>query len=112
MPRHANKERPVVTVVRGPPVLRRLHDTEYVPLDLLQIERVELFSVVCNTCRCTLRQRLQAELVGPPVCLGTRHFFRVHERALGYGSHGTILLLVFFFVIVFFAAFGYPVLGN
>ena len=46
VPSHANEERPVVTVVGRPPILRRGHQREEVGLDRLEVEALELARVV------------------------------------------------------------------
>ena len=46
VPSHSNEERPVVTVVGGPPVLRRGHQLEDILLEGVEVQRLERFGVV------------------------------------------------------------------
>ena len=46
VPRHPDEERSVVAVVGRPPVLRRRHHLDDVPLQRLEVEGLELFRVV------------------------------------------------------------------
>src|SRR5262249_27531044 len=46
MPRHADEERPIVTVIGWPPLLRRPHHLNQVALEGLHVEALELFRVV------------------------------------------------------------------
>ena len=72
MPRHANEERPVVTVVRRPPVLRIGHQGSEVFLNSGQVEALKFFCVVeVSPHRAGLERMLvqdfQRKLVRPPV---------------------------------------------
>ena len=72
VPRHPDHERPVVAVVRRPPVLRRRHHVEDVPLQRVDVEGVELPRVVEVRAQriepgCVLVENRQVQLVRPPV---------------------------------------------
>ena len=72
VPAHPDEQRPVVTVVGRPPVLRRRHDLEDVPLQRLDVEARERRRVVeVHAHRDgpgrVLVEHLQVDLVGPPV---------------------------------------------
>ena len=72
MPRHPDEERPVVAVVGRPPVLRRRHHLHDVPLQRVEVERLELFGVVEVLVHRVgpgrvLVEDLQVQLVRPPV---------------------------------------------
>ena len=83
MPRHPDEERAVVAVVGRPPVLRRRHHLEEVPLQRVDVEGLELVGVVESFAhrvgqRRVLVKNLQVQLVRPPVlvrhgpsCLGS-----------------------------------------
>ena len=85
MPRHADEERPVVTVVRRPPVLRRRHQLDEIPLQRLDVEGLELLRVV-EVLLHRIRQvgvvveHREVQLVRPPVL--------VRPRPAGLGSRG------------------------
>ena len=72
VPRHADEERPVVAVVRGPPVLRIRHQGMEVLDHGIQVEALELLGVVERLAhgigqRGVLVQDLEVQLIGPPV---------------------------------------------
>ncbi len=72
VPCHADEQRPVVTEVRRPPVLRVGHQGVKVLLHGLQVETLELFSVVETLAHRIgqggmLVQNVQLQLVRPPV---------------------------------------------
>src|SRR5262249_38646911 len=72
MPAHPDEERPVVAVVGRPPVLRRRHHLEDVPLQRLDVEGPELFCVVEVLAHRVgpgrlLVENLQVQLIRPPV---------------------------------------------
>ncbi len=91
VPRHADEERPVVAVVGRPPVLRRGHQLEEVPLEGLEVELRELLAVVEVLAhgvrqRRVLAEHVEVQLAGPPVpirrTLDRRvHVPPVHDRA-------------------------------
>src|SRR5207249_3047422 len=72
MPRHADEERAVVAVIGRPPVLRRRHQLDEIPLQRLDIEGLELFCVVevvphrIGQVRVVVEYR-KVELIRPPV---------------------------------------------
>jgi hypothetical protein len=87
MPAHPDEERPVVAVVGRPPVLRRRHHLEDVPLQRLDIEGLELLRVVeVLTHRIgqgrVLVENREVRLIRPPV--------PVHPRPVRAGSRGGI----------------------
>ena len=72
MPRHADEERPIVAVVRGPPVLRGRHQCTQVLDHGIQVESLELLGVIEGLAHGigelrVLVQNLQVQLIGPPV---------------------------------------------
>ena len=74
MPRHTDEERPIVAVVRRPPVLRGRHQGMEVPDHGIQVEALKLFGVI--ECLAhgigkwrVLVQDLEVQLIGPPVCV-------------------------------------------
>ncbi len=72
MPTHPDEERPVVAVVGRPPVLRRRHHLEDVPLQRVEVEGLELFCVVEVLAHRigpgrVLVENLQVQLIRPPV---------------------------------------------
>ena len=74
MPRHTDEERPIVAVVRGPPVLRIRHQGMEVLDHGIQVEALELLGVVERLVHGigqwgVLVQDLQVQLIGPPVCV-------------------------------------------
>ena len=77
MPRHADEERAVVAVVGRPPVLRRRHQLDEVPLQRVEVEGLELFGVVevlfhrIGQVRVLVEHR-QVQLIRPPVLVGPR----------------------------------------
>ena len=71
VPRHADKERAVVTEIRGPPLLRIRHQRAEVFFDGLKVEALELLGVIevllhRVESRGVLVEKLEVELVGPP----------------------------------------------
>ena len=77
VPAHPDEQRPVVAVVGRPPVLRRRHHLEDVPLQRLDVEAGELRGVVERPAhrvgpRRVLAQDLEVQLVRPPVLVGMR----------------------------------------
>ena len=85
MPCHANEQRPVMTVVGGPPVLRARHLREDVVLQRDQVELLEFISVAKRRThgvdqRRILVKNLEVQLVRPPVSI--RHQPGVHVGAL------------------------------
>ena len=92
MPRHADEERPIVAVVRGPPVLRVRHQGTEVLDHGIQVEALELLGVIERLAHGigqwgVLVQDLQVQLIGPPVCVrwgSSRCVFQraARERAL------------------------------
>ena len=103
VPRHANEERPVVAVVRGPPVLRIRHQGMEVLDDGIQVEALELLGVAERLAH-GIRQRgipvenLEVQLIGPPVgirpgsgqCVPGR---AAREWALRFVCHGLLLMV-------------------
>jgi hypothetical protein len=76
VPRHADEERPVVTKIGRPPLLRIRHQRVEVLLDRREIELFELGCVVEVRAhrireRGVLVEHFQVELVGPPLAVGT-----------------------------------------
>ena len=74
MPRHPDQERPVVAVVRRPPVLRRRHHVEDVPPQRFDVEALELrFVVEVRAHRVepgrVLVENRQVQLIRPPVAI-------------------------------------------
>jgi hypothetical protein len=72
MPRHPDEERPVVPVVGRPPVLRRGHHLDDVPLQRVEVEALELLCVVEVLAQRIgqgrmLVENLQVQLIRPPV---------------------------------------------
>ena len=72
VPRHPDEERPVVAVVGRPPVLRRRHHLDDVPLQRVEVEGLELFCVVEVLAHRigpgrVLVENLQVQLIRPPV---------------------------------------------
>jgi hypothetical protein len=72
VPRHPDEERPVVAVVRRPPVLRCRHDVEDVPLQRVDVEGLELLGVVEVRAHriepgLVLVEHRQVQLIRPPV---------------------------------------------
>ncbi len=81
VPGHADEERPVVAVVRRPPVLRRRHELDEVGLDRFEVQALECVGVVevrvvRIRCRVGLAQRIEAQTVGPPVIVVDRFALR------------------------------------
>ena len=77
VPAHPDEQRPVVAVVRRPPVLRRGHDVHDVLLQRLDIEGREgigVPEVLAHrvALRRVLVQHAQVQLVGPPVLVRVR----------------------------------------
>ena len=74
VPRHSNKKRAVVAVIRGPPFFGVRHEGHDVRLYFFQIEGQELFPIIEGVGRRRARQTgrrcsvewFQIELVGPP----------------------------------------------
>ena len=77
MPRHADEQRPVVTVVGRPPVLRRRHHLDEVALQRFDVEGLELFCVVevllhrIGQVRMLVEHR-EVQLIRPPVVVRPR----------------------------------------
>ena len=72
VPAHPDEEGPVVAVVGRPPVLRRGHHVDEVPLEPLEVERADLLGIVEVLTqgvglRRVLVENLQVQLVRPPV---------------------------------------------
>src|SRR5438128_10172899 len=72
MPGHADEERAVVAVVGRPPVLRRRHQLDEVPLQRLHVEVLERFCVAELVVHGIGQRGLpvenrQVELIRPPV---------------------------------------------
>ena len=72
MPCHTDEERPIVAVVRGPPVLRCGHQGMQVLHHGIEIEALELLSVMEHLPHGigqwgVLVQGVQVQLIGPPV---------------------------------------------
>ena len=90
VPRHADEQRSVVTEVRRPPVLRLRHQFTEVLLHGLQVETLELFSVVEILAHRIglggmLVQDIELQLVRPPVSVrraAGSEFFIVHGLLL------------------------------
>ena len=77
MPAHPDEQRPVVAVVGRPPVLRRRHHLEDVPLQRLDVEGLELLRVVEVLAHRigpgrVLVENLQVQLIRPPVLVRPR----------------------------------------
>ena len=75
MPSHPDKERSIVTVVSGPPVLRRGHQLEDIRFQGCKIETLKRFSVVERLTqgirpRWVLMEYLQVQLIRPPISIG------------------------------------------
>ena len=74
MPRHADEERPIVAVVRRPPLLRVRHQGMEILDHGIQVEALELLGVIERLAHGigqgrVLVQDLQVQLIGPPVCV-------------------------------------------
>jgi hypothetical protein len=72
VPRHADEQRPVVAEVRRPPILRLIHQFTEVLLHGLQVETLELLSVIETLSHRIglggmLVQDIDLQLVRPPV---------------------------------------------
>ncbi len=72
MPAHPDEERPVVAVVGGPPVLRRGHHLEDVPLQRVDVQGREFLRVVEVLAHRiglgrVLVENLKVQLIRPPV---------------------------------------------
>ena len=100
VPRHPDEERPVVTVVGRPPVLRRGHQLEDVLLDRIEVEAPERLGVVERLAHRIgqgglLVQDVELQLVRPPVpvrraAAGGVSARPVHDRASAF-AHGVLL---------------------
>ena len=86
VPRHPDEQRPVVAVVRRPPVLGGRHDLLDVLLHGSKVEGAEFLGVVVVVAHriglgCLLAQRAQIQLIGPPEsvrgCRLVRHGIRL-----------------------------------
>ena len=91
VPRHADEQRTVVSVVGRPPVLRVGHQREEVLLHGGQVEALELRGVVEIRAHRIGRSRalgehLQVELVRPPVPVRSRPGSRLGARSAGDGA--------------------------
>ena len=76
VPGHANEERPVMTVVGGPPVLAVRHQGVEILLEALVVEALEGFSVVKIRVHgvglgVVLVEDVQVEVLGPPILVGS-----------------------------------------
>ena len=74
MPRHPDEERPVVAVVRGPPVLRIRHQGMEVLDHCVELDALECLGVVERLAHGAgqlrvLAQDIQVQSVGPPICV-------------------------------------------
>ena len=97
VPRHPNEERPIVTVVSRPPVLRRRHQLCDVRLQCVQVKCFELLTVVeilAHWIRLgrVLVENLQVQLIRPPVLVrrgpNRRMSMRsAQHRAFAFGRH-------------------------
>ena len=99
-PRHADEERPVVTVVGRPPVLRRGHQVEKVLFDRIEVKVPERLGIVERLAHRigqggVLVQHVELQLVRPPVPVrradaGGVSMRPVHDRAFAV-VHGFLL---------------------
>jgi hypothetical protein len=105
MPGHANEERPVVAIIRRPPVLRAGHQLLDVLLHRIEVEAIEGLGVV-EVLAVGARpgrvgaQRTEVELLGPPELMRPRRARRIRlrcsdaarllggDRASAAGDHG------------------------
>ena len=74
VPRHADEERPVVTEVRRPPILRIGHQGMQILLHRIEIQALELGTVIKTFAHRVglggvLMKNAQVELIGPPVAV-------------------------------------------
>ncbi|MOA11789.1 hypothetical protein D3C78_1317450 [compost metagenome] len=86
MPRHADEQRPIMAVVRRPPVLRIGHQGMQILDHGIQVEALELRGVIEALTHRTgerrvLVQDLEVQLVGPPICARPGPSRRVFARA-------------------------------
>ncbi len=88
VPRHANKESPVVAEIRRPPVLAVRHQCVEVLLQRFEVELLELFGVLEGLAHRigqgrVLAENLEVQLVRPPVAVRPHSEVRrpVHDRA-------------------------------
>jgi hypothetical protein len=93
VPGHANEERPVVTEVRRPPVLRVRHQRGEIALQPRIVEAREGFGIVeVAVHRIGLRrmlvQEIEPQLVGPPVAIGGTA--AMLERTLALAGHARL----------------------
>ena len=99
VPSHADEERPVVSKVRRPPLLRVGHQSMQILLHRIEIKALELGAVIKTFAHRiglggVLMKNAQVELVGPPVAVGgagrgglTSGNLAVIERAFGFVGH-------------------------
>src|ERR1700722_11153095 len=90
VPGHANEERTVVAKVRGPPVLRVRHEGREILLQGRVVELRECLGIVeARSHRVgfggVLLQKIQRQVLWPPVFVGSTAPGGVGERALGFG---------------------------
>ena len=100
VPRHADEERPVMAIIRRPPILRVRHQRGQVADHGAEVEALEFLGIVEPFAhrvdqRGVLVENFQAELVGPPalVRLGANngaHTGRTRHRALGLVVHRSL----------------------
>ena len=95
VPRHPDEQGAVMAEVRRPPVLRRRHHRRDVLLQRIEVERLELFSVVERrvhriACRVIGMKRGQIQLIRPPVAVRPALVCTARERALGFVVHGVV----------------------
>ena len=107
VPRHPNKERTVVPVVRRPPSLRRRHQHLQILCQRLKVQLLKLGGIIKIVpqripLHRVLMQNLQVQLLRPPVAIrhgscgsvALRTGFRAHHRALADVFHGVFSSLV------------------
>ena len=95
VPRHSNEQRAVMTEIRRPPVLRRRHRLLDVLLHGIEIERLELFSVVelrahGIACRVVRVEGAQVQLIRPPLAVRPADVRFGVEGALLFVAHGAL----------------------
>ncbi len=92
VPRHANEQRAVVAEVRRPPILRVGHQGREIFLHRRKVEALELFRVVEVLAHRIglggmLVQKVEPQLVRPPVAVRRAFAGGMFERAFGFSCH-------------------------
>src|SRR5215470_12080949 len=90
VPRHANEERTIVTVIRRPPLLRRCHQGMKILDHRIQIERLEFFRIIELLAHGISQRRIlvkdfQTKLIRPPVRVGRSTATAMRDGALALG---------------------------